>query len=207
MKRKSLVTAISLPNETSALLERLQAKTHRSRSGLLRDMIDFYIEAKNQKPLVQNDDSPNNVLKQYYKLISEIKTKPTIVVGAAIINKKDRVIIGLRKDKDPLVKDLHWTFPSGKFESLSFENGIIKTCLRETGFKVKVIQLVHARIFPDSPKKKTRIIVLYYHCQILAGKEKAGGDFNKLKWIPAAEVSSHFTTSVSDEIITFLGTL
>ena len=70
MKRKSLVTAISLPNETSALLERLQAKTHRSRSGLLRDMIDFYIEAKNQKPLVQNDDSPNNVLKQYYKLIA-----------------------------------------------------------------------------------------------------------------------------------------
>lgn len=213
MKRKSLITAISLPKETSILLEKLQNKFHKTRSELLREMISFYVnssrsreEIKSNKEYIDDHDA-NKIIKLYYKLLSETKPKPAIVVGISIINKKDRVIIGLRKNADPNIKDLHWTFSSGKFASLNFEKELLATIKRETGFTAKILQLVHARLIPDSPNKKIRIIALYYHCKIVGGKQKPGGDFKELKWVPAIEVSRHFTTSVADEVINFLGTL
>ena len=213
MKRKSLVTAISFPKETGLLLEKLQNKFHKNRSELLREMINFYVNSSKSRGVAQkdqehiDDSNINKVLKLYYKLISETKPKPVIVVGIAIINKKDKVIIGLRKVNDPNVKDLHWTFPSGKFDSLNFQKELLATIKRETGFDAKILQLVHARLFPDSPQKKIRIVALYYHCKIESGKQKPGGDFKELKWVPASQVHRHFTTSVSDEITIFLGTL
>lgn len=213
MKRKSLVTAISLPRETSMLLEKLQNKFHKTRSELLREMISFYVdsfrgrgEARSNKEYIDDSDV-NKVLKLYYKLITETGSKPAIVVGISIINKNDKVIIGLRKNTDPNVKDLHWTFPSGKFDSLNFEKELLVTVKRESGFAAKILQLVHARLVPDSPQKKIRIVALYYHCKILGGKQKPGGDFKELKWVPATEVNRYFTTSVADEVMNFLGNL
>ncbi len=212
MKRKSLITAISFPKETGLILDKLQNKFHKNRSELLREMINYYVESSvNNKNIKQNqeyidDSDANKVLKLYYKLISVTKSKPTIVVAVGIVNKKNKVIIGLRKKNDRFVKDLHWTFPSGKIESLNFENEIVKIVERETSLKIKVVQLVHARVFPDSPQKSIRIVVLYYHCKIKSGRQKPGGDFKEIKWVPAAEVHRYFTTSVSDEITAFLGT-
>src|SRR3989344_3622133 len=169
IKKKSLITAISISKEIDNLLDRLQNRSHKSRSELLREMITFYVgSAKTSagpKPGGEyiDDSDANNVLKLYYKLLSQSKPKPTLVVGSAIISKHAKVIIGLRKTTDPQVRDLHWTFPSGKMENLNFEDGVIKTANRETGFKIKVLTLVHARVYPDSPRKTVRIVVLYYH--------------------------------------------
>ena len=213
MKRKSLITAISLPKETSLVLDRLQNKSHKNRSELLREMINFYVDSfkkrgESKKDQEYIDDSDvNRVLKLYYKLISETKPKPTIVVGISIINKKNKVIIGLRKTNDPNVKDLHWTFPSGKFDNLNFEKELIVSIKRETGFDAKILHLIHARLIPDSSQKRIRIVALYYHCKILSGKQKPGGDFKELKWVTATEVNRHFTTSVADDVMNFLGTL
>jgi ADP-ribose pyrophosphatase YjhB (NUDIX family) len=143
----------------------------------------------------------------YYNLLSQTRPKPTIVVGIAIINKKSKVLIGFRKSSDQHVKDLHWTFPSGKFNTLNFESEILKTVLRETGLNVRVVSLIHARLIPDTPDKKIRIIGLYYHCRIISGKVVAGGDFKEIKWVQANEVNRFFTTSVADEIMQFLGHL
>ncbi|MDO8610285.1 MAG: ribbon-helix-helix protein, CopG family, partial [bacterium] len=202
-QKKAKITAFSLPQETLNILNNLQNRLHRSRSEILREMIEYYIQSqkkpvKDDKDTLQIEDSDaNKVLRLYYQLISETKIKPTIVVGAAIISRKNQVIIGLRKGQDKFVKDLHWTFPSGKFQNLDFEDEVVKTCVRETGLKIRVNQLVHARIYPDSPQKSIRIVVLYYHCKILSRSQKAGGDFKELKWVPAIDVNRYFTTSVS----------
>jgi len=212
-KRKSQITAFSLPKATLLLLENLQNKFHKSRSELLREMINYYISSRKTIPnrvgesIIIDDSDANKILKLYYSVISAIKPKPTTVIGIAIINKKDKVIIGLRKTQDQHIKDLHWTFPSGKFNSLDFEKEIINTIHLETGLKCKVLRLVHARLIPDSPQKKIRVVALYYHCRILGGQSHPGHDFKQLKWVPATEVHRHFTTSVADEITTFLGTL
>lgn len=214
MKRKSRITAISLPKEIDSLLETWQKRLHKNRSELLREMINFYVDsnksrgetAKTNPEYIDYSDA-NKVLKLYYKLLSETKPRPTTVVGIGIVNKRNKVVIGLRKTKDHTIKDLHWTFPSGKMESLDFEKEVIKTVKREAGIDVKIAKLVHARLIPDSPDKKIRVIALYYHCKSLRGNLKAGGDFKEVKLVPAVEVNRHFTTSVADEVMNFLGTL
>ncbi len=212
-KRKSQITAFSLPSETLKILNNLQLKFHRSRSEMLREMIEFFINS--QKPSAKkvgeteiiDDSDANKILKLYYSLLSQTKSKPTIVVVIGIVSKKNSVIIGLRKSPDQNVEDLHWTFPSGKADTLDFENTLVKTVKEETGLNIKPVRLIHARLIPDSPEKKIRIVALYYHCKLLNGVQKPGRDFKQLKWIPTTQVHRHFTTSVADEITTFLGTL
>jgi ADP-ribose pyrophosphatase YjhB (NUDIX family) len=176
-------------------------------------MINFYVDSiKSNKNDTKRGDiidanDTNKVLKLYYKFISESKPKPTIVICVSIINKKNKVLIGLRKDKNKYVKDLKWTFPSGQLESLDFEKKVVASLKEETGFNCKVNHLLHARLIPDSPNKPVRIIALYYYCRVLSGTQKAGGDFKELKWVLATEVNRYFTTSVSDEIMQFLGSL
>lgn len=212
-KRKSQITAFSLPKETLNLINNLQKRFHRSRSEILREMIEFFINS--QKSSVKrvgeseiiNDSDANKILRLYYSLLSTSKPKPTMVIVIGIVNKKDKVIIGLRKSQDTNVKDLHWTFPSGKAESLEFEKNIIKEIKEETGLNAKPLRLIHARLIPDTPGKKIRIVALYYHCKIINGKPKPGGDFKEIKWVSATQVLRHFTTSVADEVTTFLGTL
>ena len=163
--QKSLVTAFSLPKETLNLLNHLQIKFKRSRSEILREMIEHFVQS--QKTSTKrvgdegiNDSDANKILKLYYSLLSQTKPKTTIVIVIGIVNKKDKVIIGLRKSPDPNIRDLHWTFPSGKTETLDFEKTLTKTIKDETGLNAKPIRLVHARLIPDSPDKKIRIVAL-----------------------------------------------
>jgi hypothetical protein len=154
-----------------------------------------------------NNDDVNQILKYYYSLISNQKIKPTLVIGITLISRSGKVLIGLRKTTDRYVKNLTWTFPTGKFYTLDFESELKKTIKIEVGLTAKAFRLIHARLIPDSPGKKVRIVALYYHCKTIPAKPKPGGDFKQLKWIPATDVNRYFTTSVADEIMNFLGTL
>jgi ADP-ribose pyrophosphatase YjhB (NUDIX family) len=213
MSNRSQVTAFSLNRNINNLLKRYQNKFHKSRSELLREMISFYVESSKKSPSTLpkgdyiDDSDVNKILKLYYQLISVSKPKTTLVIGVGIVNRKTKVVIGLRKAENKYVKNLHWTFPSGMLESLDFEKHIIKVVKEETGLSVRVVRLVHARLIPDSPQKTVRIVALYYHCKIISGTPKPGGDFKEIKWVPASEVNRYFTTSVSDETMNFLGTL
>jgi len=214
MSNKSSIKAFSLSSYTESTLNKLQNKFQKNRSQLIREAIDYFDKSNkiNSATNVSNNSennsfSPNQILKNYYELISAQKPKPTLVIGVAIISRSHKVLIGQRKHKDPHLKHLSWTFPSGKFSSLNFEKEIVSTVLRETHLNCKPLNLVHARLIPDSPAKKIRIIALYYHCKISSIKALPGGDFKTLKWVPAVDVTEYFTTSVSDEIMNFLGTL
>lgn len=73
--------------------------------------------------------------------------------------------------------------------------------------ELQVSSLVHARLVPDSPEKKVKIIAIYYHCTPVPGKENAGGDLKKLSWVEPTKVFHYFTTSTADEVVSFLGTI
>ncbi len=82
--RKSLITAFFLPKETLGLLNTLQIKFKRSRSEILREMIEYYVSSqktkgyKSQEGTIDDSDA-NKILKLYYSIISQIKPKPTLV--------------------------------------------------------------------------------------------------------------------------------
>lgn len=213
MARKTKIMGFSLPPETYEKIESLLKTSHKTRSEFLRQAIDTYLYTTQRtigkEPLSAGEISSqdiNKVLKLYYQLISADK-KDVIVIGLGIISKEGLVLIGQRKEKDPYVKELSWVFPGGKFASLEFENELVKIVKEETGLDVYVNQLIHARLIPDSPEKKIKIIALYYHCIPVSGKEQAGGDLNKLAWVEPMKIFHHFTTSTADEVVSFLGTL
>lgn len=214
MARKTKILGFSLPPETYEKIESLLRTTHKTRSEFMRQIIDSYLEITQKTlegaPRAEIAVSPqdiNKILKFYYQIIGQNK-KEVMVIGLGIIsNKKGEVLIGKRKEKDPLVKELSWVFPGGRFESLDFERELTKTVKEETGLEVYINQLIHARLIPDSPEKKIKIIALYYHCAPVSGSEQAGGDLNELKWVPAMKIFHYFTTSTADEIVSFLGTI
>lgn len=213
MARKTKVMGFSLPPETYQQIEGLLETTHKTKSEFMRQVIESYLSIT-QKTIGltvtgEVELSPqdiNRVLKLYYQLIGSDK-KPVMVIGLTIIAREGKVLIGQRKDPDPYVKELTWVFPGGKFSSLDFEKELTAIVKEETGLDVYVNQLVHARLIPDSPEKKVRIVALYYHCEPVSGKEKPGGSLNQLQWVPAMKVFHFFTTSTADEVVSFLGTL
>ena len=215
MTNKSRIITISTSPETEKHLVRLSSKLGKNRSQLVRDLINSYSRDSgrlhSQKPqpsqIAQDLSNPNLVLRKYYEYISGLPDKPTQVIGIAVINRKNRVLIGFRKGHDQYVKNLTWTFPTTGFSTLKFNIELTKNTYTETGFQIKIDRLIHARMIPDSPHKPLNIIALYYHCRIISGKSTPGGDFKELKWIPAIDVTQHFTTSVCDEIMNFLGNL
>lgn len=214
MARKSLIVGFSLPPEIYRELENFMKKSHKTRSELMREMINVYFNslekstpASRAEPLNLTDEDLNKVLKIYYKLLGQSVTKKVLVIALAIIDKDGKVLIGARKDPDPYVKDLTWVFPGGKMDSLDFEQELKEEVSQETGLGVEVRQLVHARLIPDSPEKKVRIVALYFHCELVKGSPRPGGDLKELLWVPARSVCRHFTTSTADEVMRFLGTL
>lgn len=213
MARRTKILGFSLPPETYFQIEDLLNKTHKTRSEFMRQIIESYLrigqktieEAPKTEVAISHEDI-NKILKLYYQIIGTNK-KEVMVIGLGIISKEGQVLIGQRKQKDPHVKELSWVFPGGQFESLDFEAEMKRKLKEETGLNVYLNQLIHARLIPDSPEKKVKIVALYYYCTPVSGREKAGGDLKKLTWVPAMKIFHYFTTSVSDEVVSFLGTL
>lgn len=213
MTRRTKILGFSLPPETYFQIENLLKKTHKTKSEFMRQIIETYLQI-GQKTIEEtpktefsvSHEDINKILKLYFQLIGTNK-KEVMVIGLGIISKGGQVLIGQRQQKDLYVKELSWVFPGGQFESLDFENELKRDLKEETGLNIYINQLIHARLIPDSPEKKVKIIALYYHCTPVSGREKPGGDLKKLAWVPAMKIFHYFTTSVSDEMVAFLGTL
>lgn len=206
--RKTKVVGFSLPPQTESKIKSYLTKTGKTRSELMREMIELYFASKQSRDSSEvlrfSDLDLNKVLKLYHELVGMNK-KDVIIIGLGIIVKGRKVLIGQRKEKDVHVKDLTWVFPGGKFESLDFRSEVRREIQEETSLDVEVLDLVHARLHPDSPEKKVRIVALYFHCKPISAKIEPGGDLNKLKWVKASSVCKYFTTSTADEVMNFLG--
>ena len=212
MARKTKIMGFSLPPETYQKIENLLKTSHKTKSEFMRQVLESYLSVT-QKTLIQppknkleiDQGDINKILKLYYQLIGSHQ-KDTLIIGLGIIVDKGKVLIGQRKEADPYIKELTWVFPGGKFDSLDFERELTVKIKEETGLNVYVNQLIHARLIPDSPEKKVKIIALYYHCTSVSGKEQSGGGLEKLIWVEPTKIFHYFTTSTADEVVSFLGT-
>jgi len=209
MPRKTKIVGFSLPTELYFQLEHLLTEKRKTRSGFLRELIDFYLATGNTLPFKSGELAEIDLakaLRGYWNLKSRQDLK-VLVIGLAIIcDKQGKVLIGSRKEKDQWVENLSWVFPGGKMGFLDFEKSLKQDVKKETGLNIKVNDLIAARIHPDSGLKPVQIVALYFHCQPLKEKPiaKPGGDLSKLQWVKPTDVFKHFTTSVCDEVTRFL---
>lgn len=128
----------------------------------------------------------------------------TVVALGIIFDPSKRKILLGRRENDPDVPGLTWSFPSGRISSEDDVDKKLKQRIKEkTGYAVKNLGAVFARIFPDNKK----IFQVYFLVEAFEGEEKAGGDLVELKWVSPDEIQDYFSTpfhSVLKEYITNL---
>ena len=121
-----------------------------------------------------------------------------------IYNPKTKQILIGKRENDLYIKEISWTFPGGRpayKEDLEF---YLKHEIKiKTGLNVDVKKIIFAKTYPE----KREFLSIYYLCEVIGGKEKAGEKFVEIKWIRPTDVQKYFTTSLHSTLFRFLKTL
>lgn len=109
---------------------------------------------------------------------------------------KRKILIG-RRENDPHIKELTWSFPGGvpKYGE-DLERSFEKVVEEKTGLKVKSLGPVFSRLFKENDK----FLLIYYLCEVVGGEEKLEDNFVELKWVDPEDLESHFTTSFDERL-------
>ena len=114
-----------------------------------------------------------------------------IVLGVVFDPKEKKILIG-KREKDPHIEELTWSFPGGAAGyDLELEETIKKEIKEKTGLEVESLGTIFSKVYPE----KKDLLAIYYLCEKTGGEEEALGDFTELKWVAPEEVEKHFTTS------------
>lgn len=73
----------------------------------------------------------------------------------------------------------------------------------KTGLNIAVKSVVFAKTYPG----KRRFLSIYYYCEVVGGRQKAGEKLVGLRWIKPASVKKYFTTSLHYKLLEYLKTL
>ena len=121
--------------------------------------------------------------------MKEMNDFKVILLGIVYDPKKKRILIG-RRDKDPFVPKLKWTPPGGRISHGDDLDKSLKAKIREqTGLEVANL----GSIFTMIPKEKKDFVLVLHLCEVLKGKEKAGGNLKEIKWVKPEELDEYFT--------------
>jgi len=122
------------------------------------------------------------------------------LLGIVYNPKIKKILIGQRTN-DPHLKNLSWTFPGGRpAYKKDLEYYLKLEIKKKTNLNVKVKDIVFAKTYPE----KREFLSVYFLCEIVKGKEKAGEKFSELKWIKPMEVKKYFTTSIHQTLFKYL---
>mgnify|MGYP001566600766 FL=1 len=102
-----------------------------------------------------------------------------------------KVLIG-KRENDPYIKKLTWSFPGGRpnYEE-ELEDVLKREIKKKTGLNVESLGAIFAKTYPE----KREFLTIYYLCEIVSGEEKPGEKFVEIKWVKPEEIEKYFTTS------------
>lgn len=119
-----------------------------------------------------------------------------ILLGIIFDSAKRKILIG-RRENDPYIKKLTWCFPGGKLTpGEDIDKTLKKKIKKKTGYNVENLGVVFTKAYPEHEK----IIAVYFLCEVIKGKEKAGDDLKELKWVIPKELEKNFTTSFHPQL-------
>ncbi len=125
------------------------------------------------------------------------------VLGIIFNPETKKILIGRRKN-DPYIKESTWCFPGGRPDyNEELEEALKKEIKKKTGLKVESLGAVFAKNYPE----KREFLSIYYLCEVVGGKEKAGEKFIEIKWVDPEELEKYFTTSFHPKLKEYITNL
>ena len=113
------------------------------------------------------------------------------VLGIVFNPKTKKILIG-KREKDPYIPKLKWCFPGGRPKyGEELEESLKKEIKKKTNLDVENLGTIFAKTYPE----RKEFLTIYYLCEVVGGKEKAGEKFTEIKWVSPEEIEEHFTTS------------
>ena len=113
------------------------------------------------------------------------------VLGIVFDTKTRKILIG-RRENDTYIKKLTWCFPGGRPSYTDeLEDYLKREIMKKTGLKVESLGPVFAKTYPE----KREFLTIYYLCEVIGGKERAGEKFVDIRWVNPIEIEKYFTTS------------
>lgn len=122
---------------------------------------------------------------------------------AVVYDPQTKMILIGRRENDPFIKELSWSFPGGR----PAYNEDLEVYLKEqikikTNLEVEIKNVFFAKTYPE----KREFLTIYYFCEGF-GEIKAGEKFVEVKWVKPTDVQKYFTTSLHPKVLEFLKTI
>jgi len=115
-----------------------------------------------------------------------------VIVLGVVFNPQTRKILIGKRENDLYIKELSWCFPGGEINAGEEPEKTLKNEIKiKTGLKVENLGAIFSKVYPE----KKDFLAIYYLCEAIGGKEKAGEKFKEIKWVKPEEIERHFTTS------------
>lgn len=125
------------------------------------------------------------------------------LLGIVFNPKTKKILIG-RRENDPYAKELGWCFPGGRPEyGEELKDALKREIKKKTGLDIESLGAVFAKTYPE----KKEFLSIYYLCEVIGGKEKAGEKFIEIKWVEPEELEKYFTTSFHSELKEYINNL
>lgn len=106
------------------------------------------------------------------------------VGSAAFIQRDDLVLIARRAPDHPHGDGGLWEIPSGRLEAgESFEQGLAREVMEETGLEVEIIAPVATWCVPNGP-----LVGVAFVCDYVSGKVRLTSEHTEHKWVPAEDL-------------------
>ena len=98
---------------------------------------------------------------------------------------------------------LTWVFPGGKLDGFeTFDEAVVREVLLETGYKVKVVDLISERFHPQF-----NVNIKYFNCELVNITTKpiqVVHEVSSVKWVTPSELKDYFTTDLDEKVAKFL---
>jgi len=125
-------------------------------------------------------------------------------VHGIVYDKNTKQILIGRRENDAYLKELAWCFPGGRpAYKNELEYYLLLEIKKKTSLDVKIKNVIFAKTYPE----KREFLSIYYLCDYVAGKAKAGEKFVEVKWVEPTKVTEYFTTSLHPKLFEYLKTL
>jgi 8-oxo-dGTP diphosphatase len=132
--------------------------------------------------------------------MKEIDKFEVIALGIILDSKTKKILIG-KREADPFVKNLDWTFPGGRVNNGESVDEALKKGIKEkTGLEVENLGAIFAQA---PPEKQDRMLIIFL-TEIFGGEEKVGGKMTELKWISPKDIEEYIKVFIHPKLKEFI---